>query len=114
MTLWLGEFNDDYFARLTSNPPRSGCRARTTAPATTRCFRTGLGRSAATGPLSPRLIAVPGHVHRAQLGGDGKAARPAGGGVSRATTGSSVASSAILRGPEDFARKLGEVFDEVG
>jgi pimeloyl-ACP methyl ester carboxylesterase len=33
-------------------PPCSGCRARTTAPAMTRCSPTGPGRSAATGPTS--------------------------------------------------------------
>ena len=34
--------------------PRSGCRPRTTAPATTRCSPTGPGRSAATAPTSTR------------------------------------------------------------
>ena len=49
-----GEFSDEYFAQAATNRPVSGCRPRTTAPATTRCSPTGPGQSAAIAPTSPR------------------------------------------------------------
>ena len=50
MTSWRGEFTDEYFAEPRPIPGGSGCRQRMTAPVTTRCCRTGPGRSSAIGP----------------------------------------------------------------
>jgi pimeloyl-ACP methyl ester carboxylesterase len=49
MTSWRGEFTDEYFASPRRIRAGSGCRRGMTAPATTRCCRTGPGRSAAIG-----------------------------------------------------------------
>ena len=55
MTSSQGEFTDDYFAQAARPiPPSSGCRARTTAAATTRCSPTGPRRSPAIAPTSTR------------------------------------------------------------
>ena len=44
---------------LRRTPPTSGCRPRTTAPATTRCYPTVLGQSAAYRPDVAALAAAP-------------------------------------------------------
>ncbi len=54
MTSWQGEYTGEYFAQPRLIPPSSGCRPRTTAPATTRCSPIGPGRSAAIAPTPTR------------------------------------------------------------
>ena len=126
MTSWQGEFTDDYFAQPAPDPGRvRDAQPRTTAPGTTRCFRSVLGgqqlpprrRRAGRGAdpgRDRRRRGVRGHVHRTHRGGHRRAARPAGDRVPEPPRRLPRRRVRYAGPPEAFARKLREVLDDAG